>query len=72
MRDHRAKTQRSQKGCFVPQNVPNLDEWRAAKEEAKHVCHDVIADHTGNWDNEPGWEKNQAIGKCQDKTPRLK
>lgn len=31
----------------------NLDERGAAEEEAKHVGHNVIADHTGNWHNEP-------------------
>jgi len=73
MRKHRSKTQRSQNVCFVHQSVTNLDEGGAAEEEPKHVCHDVIADHTGDWDDEPRWEKNQTIGKCQDQTtPRLK
>lgn len=31
----------------------DLDERGAAEEEAKHVGHDVITDHTGNWHNEP-------------------
>ena len=72
MTEHRTKTQRSQNASFVHQSVTNLDEWCAAEEESEHVCHDVIADHTGNWDDEPRWEKNQTIGKYQDQTtPRL-
>lgn len=31
----------------------DLDERSAAKEEAKHVGHDVVADHTGNGNDEP-------------------
>ena len=31
----------------------NLDERGAAEEETKHVRHDVITDHTGNWHDEP-------------------
>ena len=31
----------------------NLDERGAAKEETKHVSHNVITDHTGNRHNEP-------------------
>lgn len=31
----------------------NLDKRGAAKEETKHVGHNVITDHTGNWHNEP-------------------
>lgn len=73
MGEQGTKTLRSQTACFIHQSVPNLDEWCAAKEEPEHVCHDVIADHTGNWDDEPRWEKNKTIRKCQDQTtPRLK
>lgn len=53
---------------FVQYRITNLDERGAAKEEPKHVCHDVIADHTGNWDNEPRWAKNQTVGKYQNQT----
>lgn len=31
----------------------NLDERGAAEEETKHVGHNVITDHTGDWHNEP-------------------
>lgn len=31
----------------------DLDERSAAKEEPKHVGHDVVTDHTGNWNDEP-------------------
>lgn len=31
----------------------NLDEGGTAEEEAKHVSHDVITDHTGYGDNKP-------------------
>lgn len=61
MGEHRTKTQRSQNVCFVYQSVTNLDERCAAEEEPEHVRHDVIADHAGNWDDEPRWEKNQTI-----------
>lgn len=53
---------------FVSQNVPNLDERCAAEEEPEHVGHDVIADHTGDGDNEPAGDKGQTIGKCQHHT----
>lgn len=59
--------------CFVHRSVTNLDERRAAEEEPEHVGHDVVADHTGNRDDEPRWEKSQSTGECQDQTtPRLK
>lgn len=31
----------------------DLDERGAAKEESKHVGHNVITDHTGNWHYKP-------------------
>lgn len=34
-------------------DATDLDEWGAAEEETKHVGHDVITDHAGNWHNEP-------------------
>lgn len=37
--------------------MTNLDERGAAEEETKHVGHNVITDHTGNWHNEPIWTK---------------
>lgn len=35
----------------------DLDERSAAKEEAKHVGHDVVTDHTGNGNDEPSETK---------------
>lgn len=55
---------------FVHQSVTNLDERSAAEEEPEHVGHDVIADHTGNRDNEPGWEKSQSIESAKIKQPQ--
>lgn len=37
----------------------DLDERSAAKEEAKHVGHDVVTDHTGNGNDEPGETKSR-------------
>lgn len=37
----------------------NLDERGAAEEETKHVGHNVITDHTGDWHNEPIQTKNE-------------
>lgn len=34
-------------------DTTNLDERGAAEEETKHVGHNVITDHAGNWHNEP-------------------
>lgn len=31
----------------------DLDEGSSAKEEAKHVGHDVVTDHAGNGNDEP-------------------
>lgn len=48
-----------------------LDEWGPTKEEAKHIGHDVITDHTGNGDNEPrklNQSKNQLY---QDDTAKV-
>ena len=36
-----------------------LDEWRAAKKEAKHVGHDVITDDHGSWNQQPAGKKNE-------------
>lgn len=36
-----------------PKTWTNLNQWGASKEEPKHVRHDVIADDTGNGDDEP-------------------
>lgn len=33
--------------------ITNLNERGAAEEETKHVRHNVITDHTGNWHDEP-------------------
>lgn len=38
----------------------DLDERSAAKEEAKHVGHDVIADHTGDGNDEPNENKSHS------------
>lgn len=41
-------------GLFVDSgSATNLDERGAAEEETKHVGHNVVTDHTGNWHNEP-------------------
>lgn len=34
-------------------SLANLNKWSTSKEEAKHVGHDVIADHTGDGHDEP-------------------
>lgn len=38
-----------------------LDERGAAEEKAKHVGHNVITDHTGNWHNEPDHPFKQVV-----------
>lgn len=35
-------------------NLEDLDEGGASKEEAKHVGHDVVTDHAGDGNDEPG------------------
>lgn len=37
-----------------------LDEWGPAKEEAKHIGHDIIADHAGDGHNEPVKKKKKS------------
>lgn len=34
-----------------------LDQWSPPKEESKQIGHDVVADHNGDWDNEPREQK---------------
>lgn len=36
-----------------------LNQWSSTKEEAKQIGHDVIADHTGDGDNEPGKQDSE-------------
>lgn len=38
-----------------------LDEWCSAEEKPKHVGHDVVADHTGNGNNEPIQRERERI-----------
>lgn len=42
-------------------SLANLNKWSTSKEEAKHVGHDVIADHTGDGHDEPRQRRREEL-----------